>query len=107
MFSSSGYDLTRLFIGSEGTLGIVTEATLKLHNVPSFSYAMRLTFPDVASAAATARDTLRSGVSVGRCEMVDKQMVEVMNRYYLQSDGSIPHDSWDETTTLLYEGEYY
>ena len=104
MFSWIGYDLTRLFIGSEGTLGIVTEATLKLHNIPSFSYAMRLTFPDVASAAATARDTLRCGVSLGRCEMVDKQMVEVMNKYYLQSGTSNSSESWDENTTLLYEG---
>ena len=64
--------MTRLFIGSEGTLGVITEISLKLHHVPKFSYAMRLSFPNVAAAAAAARDTLSCGVSVGRCEMLDR-----------------------------------
>ena len=55
--------------------------------------------------AATARDTLRCGVTIGRCEMLDQAMVSIMNKYYLRAD-SPPEsqDKWTEATTLLYEG---
>lgn len=78
--SSAGYDLTRLFIGSEGTLAVVTEVTLKLHPIPNVSSAILISFDDVREAAAMARDTLSCGVSVGRCELMDEEMVRVLNR---------------------------
>lgn len=60
-----------------------------------------------AYSAATARDTLRCGVSVGRCEMLDKQMVEIMNKYYLRAGSPTDSaDKWREETTLLYEGTF-
>ena len=67
--------LYRLLIGSEGTLAVVTEATLKLHPIPKFSYALRMTFPSVEKAAAAAHATMVSGVTVGRLEMLDDTMV--------------------------------
>lgn len=94
--SSAGYDLTRLYIGSEGTLGVITEATLKLHVRPAHSEAVLVRFPSVSAAAHLARDTLRSGVSVGRCEMLDASMVRVMN-------AANPKDPWLELPTLMYE----
>jgi D-lactate dehydrogenase (cytochrome) len=95
--SSAGYDLTRLFIGSEGTLGVITEATLKLHLVPKHSHAVLLSFPTEEAAVLTARDSLRSGVTIGRCELLDTNMVAVMN-------AANPTDKhWPECVTLMYE----
>jgi D-lactate dehydrogenase (cytochrome) len=73
--SSAGYDITRLLIGSEGTLAVITEATLKVYPIPAVSYAVRVAFPSVAAAARCASDTLRKGLSVGRCELMDEVMV--------------------------------
>lgn len=95
--SSAGYDLTRLLIGSEGTLAIVTEATLKIHRIPKFSYALRVSFPSVKDAADTARDTLTGGVSIGRCELLDEEMIKIINH----TNPSMK--SWPEETLLLYE----
>jgi hypothetical protein len=68
--SAAGYDITRLLIGSEGTLAVITEATLKLHGVPKVSHAVRIAFPGgVFAAATTAKDTLNCGVTIGRCEV--------------------------------------
>ena len=53
--SSAGYDITRLLIGSEGTLAVITEATLKLHMIPAVSCALRVSFPTLSGAAACAR----------------------------------------------------
>lgn len=94
--SSAGYDLTRLFIGSEGTLGIVTEVNLKLHGIPQHAHALRICFDDIRDAAATARDTLNCGVTIGRCEMLDDEMMKVVNA----ANSNI---NWPERFTLLYE----
>ena len=94
--SSAGYDLTRLLVGSEGTLAVITEATLKLHTIPKHAYALRVSFPSVRAAAAAARDTLHSGVSVGRCELLDDVMVKIVNETNQGLD-------WEEQTTLLIE----
>ncbi|OJF16350.1 MAG: 2-hydroxy-acid oxidase, partial [Bacillaceae bacterium G1] len=79
--SSSGYDLRGLFIGSEGTLGVITELTLKLYAVPEKIIAARAVFADVETAGTVAFDMMRSGLSVGRLELVDKRTIEAVNRY--------------------------
>mmetsp|Transcript_30234 Transcript_30234/g.50577 ORF Transcript_30234/g.50577 Transcript_30234/m.50577 type:complete len:426 (-) Transcript_30234:1340-2617(-) len=97
--SAAGYDLTRLLIGSEGTLAIITEVTLKLHGIPKVSHAVRISFPDgVHAAATTAKDTLNCGVAIGRCELLDRTMVKLIN----QANPNLP-EAWPEHTTLLYE----
>jgi len=96
---SAGYDITRLLVGSEGTLAVITEATLKIHRIPPFSYAMKVTFPSVFAAAAAARDTINSGtIQVGRCEMCDEAMVATIN--WANPTMAKP---WPEKVTLLYE----
>lgn len=98
--SSAGYDITRLLIGSEGTLAIITEATLKLHGIPKVSHAVRITFPGgVKDAAMTAKETLNCGITVGRCELLDDAMVKVIN----QANPQNPLGPWPEHTTLMYE----
>eukprot|EP01032_Pedospumella_encystans_P022359 gene22359-25332_t len=98
--SSAGYDITRLLIGSEGTLAIITEATLKLHGIPKISHAVRISFPGgVKDAAMTAKATLNCGVTVGRCELLDDNMVKIIN----QANPQNPQGPWLEHTTLLYE----
>lgn len=95
---SAGYDITRLLVGSEGTLAVITEATLKVHRIPPFSYALSVTFPSVFAAAAAARDTINSGtIQVGRCEMVDECMVTTIN---FANPSMQP---WPEKVTLLFE----
>ena len=97
--SSAGYDLTRLFVGSEGTLGIITEATLKLAVRPQHSHAVLLSFATEEQAAACARDTLTCGVTVGRCELLDTSMVRVINA----ANAGGPNAAWPERVTLMYE----
>jgi D-lactate dehydrogenase (cytochrome) len=96
--SSAGYDLTRLLVGSEGTLAVITEVTLKLHGIPKVSRAMRVCFDNVRDAAKTASETLNCGVTIGRCEMMDDVMVKVIN-----SQGADPAQHWPEKVTLMYE----
>lgn len=93
--SAAGYDLTRLMIGSEGTLGVITEVTVRLRPKPDYSAAVRVCFPTVADAAAACMSTLQAGVEVGRCELMDDLMVDIVNH---------ANDKKDEVaTTLLYE----
>ena len=94
--SSAGYDLARLFVGSEGTLAVATEVTLKLHPLPAHSHAVRVAFPSVEAAAKCASDTLRAGLTVGRCELIDDVMVKDIN-------SANPSTQWPEEVTLLYE----
>jgi D-lactate dehydrogenase (cytochrome) len=79
--SSAGYDLTRLFVGSEGTLGVVTEVTLKLHRLPPFVMAARAVFADVDAAARAALALVRSGTTFSRIELVDDHTVRAVNAY--------------------------
>lgn len=79
--SSAGYDLTRLFIGSEGTLGIVTEVTLRLHGIPETVQAATCTFPSIESAVDAAIALSQFGVPVAKMEMLDTGAIAAINRH--------------------------
>ena len=69
--SSAGYQLTNLFVGSEGTLGVITEVTLKLAGLPEATVAARAVFNSVDEAGQAAVDMIHSGLMIGRVELVD------------------------------------
>ncbi len=77
--SSAGYDLTRLFIGSEGTLGVITEITLKLAGIPEAISAGICPFPSVKAACDAVIVTIQSGVPVARIELLDEVQVRAVN----------------------------
>lgn len=79
--SSSGYNLTGLFAGSEGTLGIITEITLKLHGIPEHIIAARCTFETVEQCAEGAYTILASDIPVMRMELVDSSSIKQVNDY--------------------------
>ncbi len=77
--SSAGYDLTRLFVGSEGTLGVMTEITLKLYPLPEAVSAAICQFSDVASAVNATIQIIQMGVPIARCELLDANAVRFIN----------------------------
>lgn len=79
--TSAGYDLTRLMIGSEGTLGIITEITLRLHGIPEATSAARCSFPTVDDACQAVMTTIQCGVPVARIELLDELTVRGVNNY--------------------------
>ena len=79
--SSAGYDLTRLIVGSEGTLGIVTEITLKLYGIPEVIAGGRVSFPSVKDATDTVITTIQAGIPVARIEFMDVAQVKAVNNY--------------------------
>ena len=79
--SSAGYDLTRLFIGSEGTLGVITEVTLRLHPLPESVAAATCSFPGIAEAVRTAMQLIQMGLPIARCELVDRHTVRMVNAH--------------------------
>lgn len=79
--SSAGYDLTRLFIGSEGTLGIITEVHLRLHSVPQAVTAAVCSFPSLKAAVATAAQTIQLGIPVARVEFLDELEMRAVNAF--------------------------
>jgi D-lactate dehydrogenase (cytochrome) len=81
MKSSAGYNLTALFVGSEGTLGVFTEITLRLYPIPEHVVAARSVFPDIERAGRAAVAMIRSGMQVGRCELVDARTIQAVNAY--------------------------
>jgi D-lactate dehydrogenase (cytochrome) len=77
--SSAGYDLTRLFVGSEGTLGVITEVTLRLYPQPEAISAATCSFPSVDAAVQTTIATIQLGVPIARCELLDALTVKAVN----------------------------
>ena len=79
--SSAGYDLTRLMVGSEGTLGVMTEITLRLYPLPEAISAATCTFPSIEAAVRTTIQIIQMGVPVARCELLDAHAVRAVNRH--------------------------
>lgn len=93
--SSAGYNLTSLFVGSEGTLGVITEIAAKVRPLPDAVLAVRAAFPSLDAAAAVAVGLIASGVPVARLELVDPLTIRAVNRY--------KHTAFPESPTLFME----
>ena len=85
--SAAGYDLTRLFVGSEGTLGIITEIQLRLYGIPEAISSAVCSFPTLEGAVRTVTMTIQMGIPVARIELLDEFQMDAINRY---SDLSYP-----------------
>jgi D-lactate dehydrogenase (cytochrome) len=79
--TSAGYDLTGLLVGSEGTLAVITEVTVRLHAIAEHAVALRIAFPDVESACRTAAGVVAAGAGVTRLELMDAWIVAAVNAY--------------------------
>ena len=78
--SSAGYDLTRLMVGSEGTLGVMTEITLRLYPLPESISAATCVFPSIDAAVRTTIQVIHMGIPIARCELLDAHAVRAVNK---------------------------
>jgi D-lactate dehydrogenase (cytochrome) len=109
--SSSGYDLTRLFVGSEGTLGVITELTLRIYGLPEAMSAAVCSFPTLDQAVSCVTSVIQLGMPVARAELLDEMYIDAVNRRsglglpvmptilfeFHGSEGSVKHDAEDVT----------
>jgi D-lactate dehydrogenase (cytochrome) len=79
--SAAGYDLTRLFVGSEGTLGVITEITLRLYGIPEQISAAACAFQTIEGAVNTTVMTIQAGVPIARVELLDAVQIDAINKY--------------------------
>ncbi|WP_136439469.1 FAD-binding oxidoreductase [Pacificoceanicola onchidii] len=89
--SAAGYDLTGLFVGSEGTLGLVTELTLRLHGIPEATSAGICAFPDMGSAVEAVQETIQMGIPMARIEFACADTARAFNAYAGTSMPEAPH----------------
>ncbi|KAA9007919.1 FAD-binding oxidoreductase [Histidinibacterium aquaticum] len=89
--SSAGYDLTALFVGSEGTLGLVTELTLRLHGQPEAVSTAVCAFPSTGAAVEAVVEAVQSGLPMARIELVDAATAEAVNAYSNADFPALPH----------------
>ncbi len=89
--SAAGYDLTHLLVGSEGTLGIITEITLRLHPIPETIASAVCAFADLHGAVQTAMETIQAAVPVARIELLDSLSIQAVNQYSKLGLPETPH----------------
>jgi len=79
--SAAGYDLTRLLVGSEGTLGVITEVTVRLYGLPEAMSAAVCPFSSLEGAVNTVVETIQMGIPIARIELIDEMLIDVINRF--------------------------
>jgi D-lactate dehydrogenase (cytochrome) len=87
---SAGYDLTRLLVGSEGTLAVITELSLRVFGMPETMAAAIVCFPNLAQGVAAATEVVKAGISIARCEFLDATCIRNVNAYNSMSLSEMP-----------------